>query len=295
MNGKMTILNRFLIHSLICLALLSLLTACSGRTPAERIAVVSILPQAYLVKRICGDRFRVVVMIPPGSSPETYEPSLSQMKELGKASIYLQIGHIPFEKTHMAAVLSMNPSMRVVDCSRGVRLIREGRNEHHHGGIDPHTWLSPSEVRTIARNMAAALGEIDGEHAGEFDKNLAVFLRDMDALDGRLKKMMEPCRGRPFIVYHPAWSYFARDYGLVQVAIESEGKAPTPAGMRRVLDIAQREGLRHVIVQKQFPAEFAAAIAGDIGGSVLAADPLPADWMEGMLQIGQVLRKGCGK
>jgi len=268
---------------------------------SEKIQItVSILPQKYFVERIAGGGdnldFDIHVMIPPGHSPATYAPTPQQMKALSHCKLYFRIGHIPFENAWMKNISSNNPHMKIIDTSVGVDLIETGEAEdelhqvhHHHAGIDPHIWLCPRAVKIQAKHILDAVIEIDRENQEFYKENYRLFLLDIDRLDREIKALLEKCRGRKFLVFHPAWSYFAREYGLEQLPIEVEGKAPNPANLKKIIDIARRENIRIIFVQEQFDTHSAGAVAAEIGGRVVKIDPLALDWLDNMKKIAQTL------
>jgi zinc transport system substrate-binding protein len=285
-------MNRILSAILI----LAAASGCGGSKRVSDTISVSILPQKYLVQRITGDIYKVSVMVPPGQSPESYEPTPLQMKDIGRSLIYFRTGYIPFEASQMDRIAAVNPAMRVVDTSAGIDIIRsepeeheKGKTEkedHHHGGIDPHLWLSARNMKISARIMLSALKEADPGHAALFIENHKKLEEDIDRLDAELSVKLKPLRGKSFICFHPAWTYFARDYGLKQISIEYEGKDPSPAHVKKVIDHAGRENIRAIFIQREFPAALAEALAKDIRGKVLQMDPLSADWLDNMRAMG---------
>lgn len=260
---------------------------------------VSILPQKYFVHRIVGGDnldFDIHIMIPPGHSPATYAPTPQQMKGLSHSKLYFRIGHIPFEKAWMKNIAANNPHLKIIDTSVGVDLIETGESEddvhqdhHHHAGIDPHIWLSPHAVKIQAKHILDAVIELDSQHRELYEENYRLFLRDIDGLDREIKAVLEQYRGKKFMVFHPAWSYFARDYSLEQLPIEVEGKAPNPANLKKIIDIARQENIRIIFVQEQFDTNSARAVAAEIGGQVVKIDPLALDWLDNMKGIAQTL------
>jgi zinc transport system substrate-binding protein len=289
---------------IILLVLMSVLIIACGspaavdtdETPGLTITV-SVLPQRYFVRRIVGDRFDVDVMIPPGHNPATYAPTPRQMQALSRSRLYFRIGYIPFEKAWLKTIAANNPRMKIVDTSVGVDLIKGDSMEeehhphrHHHGGIDPHIWLSPRAVKIQVKHMLDALVKMDGKNREFFQTNYREFLRDIEKLDREIKVSLESCRGRKFMVFHPAWSYFAREYGLVQIPIEMEGKNPTPGELKKTIDLAKAEDIQVIFVQKQFDNHNARAVAEEIAGQVVFMDPLAEDWLANMQRIAQTLR-----
>ena len=297
---------------LILLTLLGLLAiSCGSPTPnpdPDKIQIaVSILPQKYFVQRIIGDstRFDIQVMIPPKHSPETYSPTPRQMQSLSRCSLYFRIGHIPFETAWMNNIAANNPNMKIVDTSTGVDLIQGDPEEkedadekeshrHHHSGIDPHIWLSPKAVKIQARHILNAIIEIDPQGQKTYKENYEKFLRDIDQLDQDTKALLEKCPGKQFMVFHPAWSYFAREYGLTQIPIEIEGKDPSPAEMKKIIDTAKHENLRAIFIQEQFDTHSAQSVAAEINGQVIKLDPLAEDWLTSMKQTAQMLSQALG-
>jgi zinc transport system substrate-binding protein len=246
-------------------------------TGADRIRVaVSVAPQAELVRRIGGDRVSVEVLLPPGASDEDVSPSPRKVLELERARLYVEVGHPSFalETRYVDPFLARHPDVQVVDMSRGL---------HRHEG-DPHVWMAPASLALGARHVAAALAEVDPVHAAEYRANLAQVLAGIDRLDREIRaRLARPGAGRAFLVYHPSWGYFARQYGLEQIAIEAEGKEPGAARLIQVIDRARQEGARVVLVPGGFPQESARVLADAVGGRIVPADALAPDW-EGTLR-----------
>jgi zinc transport system substrate-binding protein len=255
---------------------------------------VSILPQVYLVERIGGRRVDVSVMVGPGHSPATYEPMPRQMAELSKAKLYFRIG-VPFENVWMERVSKSSPDIKVIDTRRGIPLMSmrthdhtEHRADHHDRGLqDPHIWLSLRLTRAVAQNIYEALVSEDPLHQSFYQVNLQSLRRDLDELDAEIVEIVKKAETRKFMVFHPAWGYFAHDYGLEQIPIETEGKDPTAKGLAAVIDEARKEGIKIIFVQKQFSARSAETVANAIGGKVIQIDPLARDYIDNMRRIAQ--------
>jgi zinc transport system substrate-binding protein len=305
----------------MALALAALLAACGAPALRSRsgadgrlVVAVSVGPQADFVQKIGGARVRVVVMIPPGASHVDYSPSPRQVAALSDARLYVKVGHPAFEaeRRSIDPFLARSPWIRVVDMSRGMTFLGgEGAEGWHERGRpgkagedhlqtrgDPHVWVAPDSVRVAARNIAAALAQTDPAHAGEYRANLHAFLAGIDRLDREIRARLGPAAAggaeRKFMVYHPSWGYFAREYGLEQIAIEAEGKEPSAQRLIRLIDRARREKVKVIFVQRGFPRKSAQVIADAIGGRVLTADPQELDW-EGNLrrvaaELGEVYR-----
>ncbi len=276
------------------------LAACrpmASATDDGRLRVaVSVPPQGYFVQRIGGDHVKVEVMIPPGYSHADYPLTPRQVAALSRARLYIAVGHpaFEFERVQLKAVLRDLPRLQVVDMSRGMRLIAgkvEGDEDAGEAGGDPHVWVAPETVAVAARNVAAALIGIDPAHAGEYRANLAAFEADVARLDREIRARLAGTRGDRFMVYHPTWGYFAREYGLEQVAIEAEGKEPSAQRLIGLIDRARRERVKVVFVQAGFPRKSAQVIAEAVGGRVLVADPQDPDWLGNLRRVARELQE----
>lgn len=275
---------------------LFLFSGCSHskRDTDKKIVSVSILPQKYFVQRIAGDDFEVNVLIPPGGSPATYEPTPRQMKDVAHSLVYFRIGHIPFEKGWLKKLTAGAENLKVVDLSEGVELMRGKPIKHgdhvHEGGVDPHIWTSPRVVKHMTKSIFSELVKLNPEKRVFYEKNFRLFNTDLEKLDSLASHSFSKVRNRSFMIYHPAMSYFARDYGLTQVPIELEGKDPSPSHLKSVISLARELGIHVVFVQKQFSTENAMAVAREIDGKVQTIDPLNEDWLTEMHRIVDVLK-----
>jgi zinc transport system substrate-binding protein len=274
------------ISSGVSAILLLLLTGCRAQPapdPGALRVAVSVGPQAELVRRIGGDRVAVTTMILPGASDEDVTLSPRQVLALEDVQLYVAVGHpaFPMEARYIRPFLARHPEVRVVDMS----------GNSHEG--DPHVWVSPETMTVAARNVAAALEAIDPAHAIEYRRNLARFLEDAGRLDREIRaRLSQPGASRVFLVYHPSWGYFARRYGLEQIAIEAEGKEPGAAQLIQLIDRARRERATVVLVPEGFPRDSARLIADAIGGRIVSADPLAPDWEATLLRVARVLAEG---
>jgi zinc transport system substrate-binding protein len=285
---------------------------------ADKLPVfVSIVPQKYFVQQIGKDLVDAQVMVQPGANPATYEPKPKQMADLSKTKIYFAIG-VLFENAWLSKIAATNPDMRVIHTDHGIeKLAMEAHHHHddhekgehhgeekhgnekgeHHGkaehdkdhhehtGLDPHIWLSPPLVKIQARTILAALQEADPAHRSVYEANFKAFAAQIDQLDADLKKTFAGKKGLQFMVFHPAWGYFAHAYGLKQVPIEIEGKDPKPAQLKELIQHARKNDIKIVFVQPQFSTKSAELIAREIGGQVAFADPLAEDWMANLRQV----------
>lgn len=260
---------------------------------------VSILPQKYFVEKIGGSLVHVSVMVPPGANPHLYEPKPGQMAALAKMKIYFAVG-ITFEDAWLPRLAAINPKMKIVHTEEGIQKIAmethapgekgTGEPDDHQGIKDPHIWLSPPEVKIQARNILKALQEVDQADKAVYERNFEAFEKELDALDEALRRIFAGKRGMKFMVFHPSWGYFARDYGLTQVPVELEGKEPKPGQLKALIELAKREGIKVIFVQPQFSARSAEIIAKAIDGQVVFADPLSPDWSNNLRDQAEKFR-----
>lgn len=295
--------------SALGLATLAVAAAACGRPAggpagAPLQVVVTVPPQAYLVERIGGERVATEVLMPSGSSEETWSPSPRQMVALSRADLYVLVGHPAFavERRHVLPALAENERVSVVDMSSSMEDIRALDEEHDHaadgdhddhghsgGADDPHLWTSPRRMRSAAVTIASALSRRDPAGAAAYRTRLDAFLADLEALDAEIRRELSEATRRRFVVTHPAWGHFAAEYGLEQVAIEKDGKEPSPARLVELVEAARAEELSVVFSQKGFPESAARALARETGARVVVLDPLAGDWLDNMRKTARAL------
>ena len=276
--------------------------------PASVSAFCSIAPQQFFVERVGGDLVSVGVLVGPGQSPHTFEPTPRQMADLAESDVYFAIG-LPLEDRLLGRVEALGSRIRVIDTSDGIPLRQveevhlhdedERHNDHESpahdgepGGLpDPHTWLNPRLAQTQARNICDALKELIPEHNEELEANLSRLLRDLDALDTELADAFGPLAGESIYVFHPAFGYFTDAYDLRQIPIELGGIEPSARELAGLIYHATAEGVRVIFVQPQFSRKSARAIAEEIGGVVVPIDPLSADYLDNLRTIAREVVK----
>ena len=258
---------------------------------------VSILPQETFVKKIGGDKISVMTLVEPGESPHSYEPKPSQMVALSKAHIYFPI-QIDFENAWLDKFASQNKNMQIVQMSNGVQRIMMEKHKHHKKGgedkkivkPDPHVWLSPLNVKIMAKNIYNTLVKVDPENKTYYKDNLNKFLQLISEVDTKINEILLniPANSK-FMVFHPAWGYFARDYGLVQFAVEKEGKEPTPKALMKIIEQAKKEDIKAILVQKEFSKKSAKALADELNIKVVEESPLSLDWGNNLISIAKTI------
>lgn len=257
-----------------------------SQTSNDKIGVVvTVGPQEEFAKRVGGDRVNVMVMVPQGADPHTYEPLPNQMKQVQDAKIYFIVGSgIEFELAWMDKLTAINPQMEVVNTSQGIELLP---NTEEHEGNDPHVWVSPQNAKIMVENICTKLVEIDPENKDYYQKNRDEYLNKLDELDKNTTKILSNQKNRNIMVYHPSWAYFCRDYDLKQIPIESQGKEPTPQGIASLIDQARRDNIRVIFVSPQFSSSNAQVIAREIGGRVVVVNPLSNNYIENMKTVAE--------
>ena len=279
----------------------------SSAHAAEPLQVtVSIQPQKYFVERIGGERVAVTVMVEPGAEPHVYDPKPQQMASLAKSKIYFALG-VPFEDVWLGKFASANPGMQIVHTEAGIQKLSMAAHEHHgdhpgaghqHGAqpdhdhhqevLDPHIWLSPPLVMIQARNILTALVQVDPTQRTLYEQNYRKFVDELVTLDLDLLRLFgEAGNHREFMVFHPAWGYFAAAYELEQTPIEVEGKEPKAADLKRLIEHAREHQVKALFVQPQFSATSAKVIAEALGGRIVAADPMAPDWASNLREVAE--------
>jgi len=269
---------------------------------AEPLGVfVSLLPQKQIAERVGGDAVKVGVLVAPGQSPATYDPTPQQMVALAQSAVYFPIG-VAFEKTWVPKIAQAHPKLTIVDTRKGIALQPVDRRAVAFDAapkadapkpaavnLDPHIWTSPLLVKQQAATMRDALTALRPDERARFDAGYTRYAAELDALDGELRKLLAAKAQRRFMVFHPAWGYLADAYGLQQIPLEVEGKEPSPQALARIIDRAKADGVRVIFVQKQFSSTAAEQVARAIGGEVVAIDPLAEDFLGNTRQVAQAL------
>ncbi|MDJ0703609.1 MAG: zinc ABC transporter substrate-binding protein [Leptolyngbyaceae cyanobacterium MO_188.B28] len=272
--------------------------------------VVSIPPQQYFVERVGGEYVKVDVMAGPGDEPHTYEPKPEKLRTLSQADAYLRI-RVDFEAAWMDRIAAVNPDMLIVDTTEGIE--RMPMMTHAHSGEgnteaatqtgevehpDPHIWLSPRLVKIQSQTIYDALAQLDPEHEGDYRTNLERFLADIDALDAEIQATLADMATRKFMVFHPAWGYFAHDYDLEMIPIEVGGTEPSATELAALIKAARADNIKVIFAQPSFSTDNAETIAQEIDGEVLLIDPLARNWLENLRTVAGTfagkLRQGGG-
>jgi len=270
--------------------------------------LVTIVPQQEIVEVIGGEYVDITIMVPPGESPHSFEPTPEQMKKVAESTAYFKVGSgVEFEVIHMDTILEQNSDLQIFDCSEHISVIsfdehyekeghhekeEEHEDEHDHGGTDPHIWTSPINFKKMAEVVYNSLVEIDLDHQEEYYTNYQEYLSKLDNLNTNVSNLLEPYEGKSFMVYHPAWGYFGDTYNLKMIAIEDDGKQPGPAGIDAIISQAKEENITVIFVAPQFDTSSAETIASEIGGNVVFANPLMTNYEETITKLAEDMVTG---
>lgn len=288
--------------------LLALAMACGSGTKKSnvegpRILTVTIEPQRYFLDQIVGDMFTINTLVPPGTSPETYEPAPSVMVDMAKSNVYFMVGDLGFENVWSKRLAKNNPNVTIINCSEGIVRMEGHDHDHDHGhdlhhthlhshsGIDPHVWSSPYAVKVFTRNMLNEIVKIDPDNAGTYEANYEILLVKIEKTDSLIRDLLKNVSSKSFIIYHPALGYFARDYGLNQISIEFEGKSPSPSQIKEIVDVARKEKINTIFIERSFDTKNTTVIAHEIGAQVFEIDPLRYEWDVELLRIATILAR----
>ncbi len=266
-----------------------------GDSSAKPLVFVSVAPQADFVKRIAGDKVEVRVMVGAGQDPHNYAVEPSQSLALGKAAAFFTVG-MPFEKSLVEKIKGGGMGIRVFDTIAGIKRMEGVPHDHgdhedhadhdtHADEQDPHVWTAPELIKKQAVVISEGLAEIDPGNAAEFRAALATFSGELDALHLELESLLAPFKGRRFYVFHPAFAYFAKEYGLVQSPVQIGGQTPTQKELAEFLVHAREDGIRVLFVQPQFDTRAAETIAAELGAKVVVLDPLEGDVLGNLREV----------
>jgi len=169
-------------------------------------------------------------------------------------------------------------------------------SEHHHDGdqsdgVDPHYWVSPECAMKMASSVRKFLIELDPRNQEQYDENFKILTGRIKVVDSLARELSVFSGSKAFMIYHPNLGYLARDYGLEEIAVESDGKEPTPLKLRNLIDMAKKDNLKIIMVQREYDTKNARAIAEETGSSVVVIDPLSEDWFLATTGIIRILNE----
>jgi len=278
---------------IILLVLVIILPGCAEREAPEPVISVSIPPLHYFVDRFTGEALEVNVMVPQGASHGTYSPTARQMQKLSDSGVYFQVPSLGYEQVFIRRLNEMNPDIKHVDLGDYIELIRGERIDHgdhfHEGGIDPHIWMSPGVMMDLLPVLRDVVVEIYPELAETINENYPYVLADIERMHFEMQELTQNLSQRRFMIFHPALTYLARDYGLEQVSIEYEGKEPSPAQLSHLIRHARAEKVPVIFIQEEYDVRNARLVAEETGAEVVQINPLAYDWVLEMEKLSQNL------
>ncbi len=267
------------------LALLAL--ACSGPAPTPVPTVATtVAPTGWLLDRLLAEDVHVLVLVGPGDNPHTWTATDALARDVAAARIYVRVG-IPIESS---------PWFRAVQAHQNLLVDLEPSSEphdHSHPHADPHPWTDPATLRRHVTMLVPALTSAFPDHGQRIADRAAVLDRELEALDRELEETLAPCRGRAFLVFHPAWSALADHYGLEQISVEAEGKDPLDAELVELGDTIRAKGIRTLLLQPQIKRNTALAVAESFGLPTAEVDPLARDLPAALRHFAATVAEDC--
>lgn len=260
----------------------------SGAEIEEKpIIAVSIVPEETFVKAVCGDMADVVVLIPPGSSPENYEPTPKEMEQFSNATVYFAIG-VPTEEANILPKAREMDDLKIVSLQDDVSEVYPDR-ELAPGEKDPHIWLSPKRAMVMVESIAREMGEVDPQNKDQYEENAQEYINQLEDLDGEIQDALVGVQNKKFIVFHPAFGYLADDYGLEMFSLEEEGKEATPQRLKEMIDLAKKESIKAIFYQAEISSSQAESFAEEIGGKTVQLEPLSPDYIENLKNMAKLI------
>lgn len=276
----------------------------------KQVITVSIEPLRYFTEAVAGPDWKVETLVPNGASPETYDPTPRQLAQLAESKACLRIGYVGYELVWSSRLAENAPHVPFMNMSEGIDLIYDSHHAHHHQhheesnyeeqeeehhhadetGVEPHVWNSPANARIIAGNVLKAMITLDKVHAESYRLRYDSLCQRIDRCDSLIRQLLsQPQASEAFMIYHPALSYFARDYGLTQIAIETDGKEPSATRMKELNELCKAHNVNTIFIQPEFDRRNAETIAKQTGARIVSINPLAYQWEEELIQTAKAL------
>ncbi len=303
---------------LVLIALVSV--SCGQRSSVKdetRVITVTIPPFAWFVEQIGGDDFNVNVLLPPGADHHIWEPLPAQISKLTGSEAFIMNGQLTFEHAWMGRFMQVNPGMKVLDLSRNIQLIgdeglrseglrseglkvggeedaehhdadKEG-HDHDHGGADPHYWMSPVAAGIMAQDIRDFLVELNPDSSVKYTTNLVAVNRKISEADSLLRDALASNPQGTVLIYHPALAYMGRDYGFEQVSFEDDGKNPSPARMKELIDLARDKKIKTIFIQAEYDVRNAESLSRETGARLVVINPMNPDWPAAVMEVAEAV------
>ncbi|MFI3303511.1 MAG: zinc ABC transporter substrate-binding protein [Rikenellaceae bacterium] len=279
----------------IYIATLLFFTGCQSVTPVEESSTIyiSIAPLRSIVERITCNDFPVEVVVPSGASVESYEPTPKQFIALNQAQMIFSTGLLGFEESIIKRVSRRD---KIFDLSQGIEVIAGScSHTHHHAnhshGVDPHIWTSPKELLQMADNCYGAISKKYPDSL-KYREAYTLLSDELRRLDAECKEKIESSGISSIFIYHPALTYYARTYGIEQVAIESEGKEPSAKRLAEMIERGRQESIKSILYQVQYQVSCVEIVAEDLNAYSVEIDPLNEDIISQIKYITTIITTG---
>ena len=278
-------MGKFIRYIVLVLSVASLSSCTPSKSEHNNTITVTIDPIRYFTEEIAGEKYKVITMVPQGSNPETYEPTAQQMIALSHSNLYIKVGNLGFERTWMSKLKANATEITIIDSSKGIVTAKS-----INGIDDPHTWMSTKSAIIIAQNIYEALKEKDSKDSSYFRKNLNKLVLKIKNTDQQIRAKLAGKKNASFLIYHPALTYFARDYSLHQLPIEEEGREPSAQQIKDIITAARKEGVKTMFVQKEFKNRNTQIVVQSTEAEIKSINPLSYDWANEMINIANKLK-----
>lgn len=262
-----------------------ILAACEGTKREKPVVTVTIEPLRYFVEQIAGDKVSVTTLVPKGSSPETYEPTAQQMVNMSQSVLFVKVGNLGFERTWMEKLNTLTSHITIVDTSEGIEYV----SAPDRGITDEHTWMSTKNALVIAHNIYLALTKVDSSSSVYYKERYDSLVASINKLNSTITQQLKSIDNRSFIIYHPALTYFAKDYSLTQLALEEDGREPSAASLAKLITNAKKLGTKLMFVQKEFDNRNREIITIETGVKTVDINPLDYNWDKQMTLVANAL------
>lgn len=266
-----------------------LIVGCTTKSDSDKKTIfVTITPMQSIIEEITAGDFDIEVIVPKGASPETFEPTPKQVTSFSDAEFIFSTGIIDFEQS---LVERIDDDAEVVNLSNGIELIAgscsHGNHKHKHG-VDPHIWTSPRALRTMVTNAHKAIMAHYPDSV-KYTEATGRLLERIDALDNYCATRIKAEGVEAMMIYHPAYTYYARDYGIEQIAIEHDGKEPSLRQTTALIEKAKEHGVKAILRQPQYSEDKVRAIANDAGAEIITTDPLAEDILGEIERVTEII------
>ena len=253
--------------------------------------VVTVAPQAAFVQELAGELVNVVTVLPPGANHETFSLPPQDMERISAANLYLALGLPPERAGILPKGAELNRNLRIIDVQNEVAKTYPPRY-FAPDDQDPHIWLSPKRAIAMVQLTARELASLDPANRETYTNNAQRFIARIEAADQEVRAALQSKSNRTFIVYHPAFGYFAEDYNLNMVALEEEGKEADPRRMREIIDMAREKGIKIIFYQEDIDGRQSRTFAEELGGRAEKVSPMATDYVENLQRMARAFAEG---